>query len=65
MNKLAEKGVCIVMVSSDLPEVISMSDRVLVMCEGEITGEFTKTEVSQEKVMACATGITKSAVKTL
>jgi D-xylose transport system ATP-binding protein len=56
MNKLVEQGVCIIMISSDLPEVLGVSDRIVVMHEGEITGEFTRAEATQEKLMACATG---------
>lgn len=60
MNKLVEQGVSIIMVSSDLPEVLGMSDRILVMHEGTITGEFTKDEATQENIMACATGSVKN-----
>lgn len=56
MNKLVEKGVCIIMISSDLPEVLGVSDRIVVMHEGEIKGEFSRAEATQEKLMACATG---------
>ncbi|MGG1397262.1 xylose ABC transporter ATP-binding protein [Bacillus salipaludis] len=56
INELAEQGVGIVIVSSELPEVLGMSDRVLVMSEGEIMGEFSRVEATQEKIMACATG---------
>lgn len=56
MNTLVEQGVSIIMVSSDLPEALGMSDRILVMHEGEITGEFSKEEATQENIMACATG---------
>lgn len=56
MNELAERGVPIIMVSSDLPEVLGVSDRIIVMHEGRITGELTKEEASQEKVMQLATG---------
>ncbi len=56
MNKLVETGVCIIVISSDLPEVLGVSDRIMVMHEGEITGEFTRAEATQEKLMACATG---------
>ena len=45
------------MVSSELPEILGMSDRVLVMHEGRLTGEFTRDEVTQEKIMHAATGI--------
>ena len=57
MNKLAEEGVSIIMVSSDLPEILSMSDRILVMCEGQCAGIITKQEATQEKIMECATGM--------
>ncbi|MBA2795468.1 sugar ABC transporter ATP-binding protein [Streptococcus porcinus] len=56
MNELAERGVPIIMVSSDLPEVLGVSDRIIVMHEGRITGQLTKEEASQEKVMQLATG---------
>ncbi len=56
MNKLVENGVCIIMISSDLPEVLGLSDRIMVMHEGTITGEFTREEATQEAIMACATG---------
>ncbi|MBT2734019.1 xylose ABC transporter ATP-binding protein [Bacillus sp. ISL-7] len=56
INELAEQGVGIVIISSELPEVLGMSDRILVMSEGEITGEFSRDEATQEKIMACATG---------
>lgn len=56
MNELAEQGVAILMISSELPEVIGMSDRVLVMHEGKITGEVTGEEMTQEKIMHYATG---------
>ncbi len=56
INKLVEKGICIVMVSSELPEIMGMSDRIIVMCEGSIAGEFKKEEFDQEQIMACATG---------
>lgn len=56
MNKLASEGVAILMISSELPEVLGMSDRVLVMHEGKISGHFTKEEATQENIMMCATG---------
>jgi ribose transport system ATP-binding protein len=56
MNRLAANGVAILMISSELPEVLGMSDRVLVMHEGKLTGEFTREEATQEKIMLCATG---------
>ncbi|QIZ67910.1 xylose ABC transporter ATP-binding protein [Geobacillus thermoleovorans] len=56
INELASQGVGIVLISSELPEVMGMSDRILVMSEGRITGEFQRHEATQEKIMTCATG---------
>ena len=56
INRLAREGLAIVLVSSELPEVLGLSDRVLVLHEGRVTGEFTRTTATPEKVMACATG---------
>lgn len=56
INELAARGVAIIMVSSELPEVIGMADRVLVMHEGRLTGEVTKDEMTQERIMHFATG---------
>lgn len=58
MKEMAEDGVGIIMVSSELPEILGMSDRVLVIHEGEVTGEFDNSsrDVTQEEIMVCATG---------
>lgn len=56
MNKLVEEGVCIIMISSELPEILGMSDRILVMHEGRIKGELSWQEATQEKVISYATG---------
>jgi len=56
INRLAAQGLAIVLVSSELPEVLALSDRVLVLHEGVVTGEFTRSEATPQKVMACATG---------
>jgi len=56
INRLAKSGLAIVLVSSELPEVLGMSDRVLVLHEGRLTGEFTRANATPEDVMACATG---------
>ncbi|MBK8810941.1 MAG: xylose ABC transporter ATP-binding protein [Acidobacteria bacterium] len=56
INRLAQEGLAIVLVSSELPEVLGLADRVLVLHEGKLTGEFTKAEATPEKVMAAATG---------
>lgn len=56
INKLAKAGLAIVLVSSELPEVLGMADRVLVLHEGKATGEFSRLTATPENVMACATG---------
>ena len=56
MNDLAKEGVAILMISSDLPEVLGVSDRILVMHEGVISGEFLRQDATQDKIMLCATG---------
>jgi ribose transport system ATP-binding protein len=56
MNTLAERGVAIIMVSSELPELLGMSDRILVMHEGRLAGELSRAEATQERVMHLATG---------
>jgi ABC-type sugar transport system ATPase subunit len=61
INKLAKSGLAIVLVSSELPEVLGMSDRILVLHEGRLTGEFTRAAATPEEVMACATGQVKRA----
>jgi D-xylose transport system ATP-binding protein len=62
INKLAQEGLAIVLVSSELPEVLGLSDRVIVLRDGKISGEFTRSEASPERVMAAATGTEESAV---
>ncbi len=54
MNHLANQGIAILMISSELPEILGMSDRILVMHEGRLTGEFQRGEATQENVMAAA-----------
>ena len=56
INQLAKAGMAIVLVSSELPEVLGLSDRVIVLHEGRLTGEFARDEATPEKVMAAATG---------
>jgi ABC-type sugar transport system ATPase subunit len=56
INRLSESGLAIVLVSSELPEVLGLSDRVIVLHEGRVTGEFTRAEATPEAVMSCATG---------
>lgn len=56
INELAEKGVAIIMVSSELPEVLGMSDRIMVVREGEVRGIIGREEANQENIMTLATG---------
>ncbi|ANA81863.1 ABC transporter related protein [Paenibacillus vortex V453] len=56
MNELTERGVAILMVSSELPEVLGMSDRILVVHEGRISGELDHEQATQEQIMTLATG---------
>ncbi|PWH17016.1 MAG: D-xylose ABC transporter ATP-binding protein [Ardenticatenia bacterium] len=57
MSDLADQGVGILLISSELPEILGMSDRVLVMREGRLVGEFTRAQASEEKLLACAAGL--------
>ncbi len=55
LNDLAKQGKAIIMISSELPEILRMSHRIVVMCEGRITGELDSAEATQEKIMKLAT----------
>jgi len=56
MDQLASSGVAILMISSDLEEIIGMSDRVLVMHEGRLAGELPREQLTEEAIMHLATG---------
>ncbi len=56
ISDLAAKGLAIILISSELPEVLAMADRVIVLHEGHVTGTFTRSEATQERVMFAATG---------
>ena len=56
ISSLAGEGIAILLISSELPEVLGMADRVLVMHEGRLTGEFTRDKADQERIMRAATG---------
>ena len=60
MSNLAKQGRAIIMISSELPEILGMSDRIVVMHEGRITGELTREEATQEKIMRLATGMARA-----
>ena len=55
MNELTKQGMSIIMISSELPEIINMADRVYVMCDGRVTGCISYENVSQEAIMQLAT----------
>jgi len=57
MNQLAERGVGILMISSELPEVMGISDRILVMHEGRLAGIFDARTATEDALMNAATGI--------
>jgi ribose transport system ATP-binding protein len=57
IDKLARDGMCILFISSELPEILGMSDRTLVMREGHLVGEFTRAEASEERVLSSAAGV--------
>ena len=56
INDLVDQGVGVIMISSELPEILGMSDRILIMHEGRFTGELKRSEATQEKIMHFATG---------
>ncbi|MBO0751521.1 MAG: sugar ABC transporter ATP-binding protein, partial [Bradyrhizobiaceae bacterium] len=55
LRTLADQGKAIIMISSELPEILRMSDRIVVMCEGRVTGELTADQATQERIMQLAT----------
>jgi ribose transport system ATP-binding protein len=55
MNKLAAEGKAIIMISSEMTEILRMSDRIVIMCEGRITGTIDISEATQENIMNLAT----------
>jgi ribose transport system ATP-binding protein len=57
ISELAERGIGILIISSELPEILGMTDRALVMREGRIAGEFQTARASEEQLLACAAGV--------
>ena len=60
MNEMSEKKKGIIMISSDLPEILGMCDRVYVFCKGKISGMLTRDEMTQERILRLATGVQNS-----
>ncbi|HAS80297.1 MAG TPA: D-xylose ABC transporter ATP-binding protein, partial [Fusobacteriaceae bacterium] len=54
MNRLKKEGVAIIMISSELPEVIGMSDRIMVMRDGKFTGKINRQDATEEKLLSYA-----------
>ncbi len=63
MNELARRGVAILMVSSELPEVLGMSDRIMVIHEGRVAGFLDREEANQERIMELATGMAAAEIE--
>ncbi|WP_218059134.1 ribose ABC transporter ATP-binding protein RbsA [Gilliamella sp. wkB178] len=59
INQFKQQGLSVILVSSDMPEILGMSDRILVMYEGKVTGHFAIADATQEKLMAAAVGKTQ------
>lgn len=57
INELKQEGLSIIMISSEMPEVLGISDRIMVMYENKVTGEFPVEQADQEKIMRCAVGL--------
>jgi ABC-type sugar transport system ATPase subunit len=62
MNKLTAEGAGIIMISSELPELLGMSDRILVMRAGRITATFDASTTNQEQILAAAFGVNANTV---
>ena len=56
MNEMIREGMSIIMISSELPELLGMCDRIYIVCEGRINGEIAREEFTQERIMNLATG---------
>ena len=59
MNELKKEGIGVLFVSSEMPEVLGISDRIIVMCDGRITGELITEEATQDKILQYATHFEK------
>ena len=59
MNELKKQGIAVMFVSSEMPEVMGIADRIIVMCDGRITGELMSQDATQEKILSLATQFEK------
>ena len=59
MNQLKQRGIAVMFVSSEMPEVMGIADRIIVMCDGRITGELMVEDTAQEKILSLATQFEK------
>ena len=59
MNELKKQGIAVMFVSSEMPEVMGIADRIIVMCDGRITGELMSQDATQEKILSFATQFEK------
>jgi len=64
IGDLADRGVGILLISSELPEILGTCDRTLVMREGRLVGEFTRAEATEESLLASAAGVTTAYLQT-
>ena len=56
LRSLASEGKCIIMISSEMEELMGISDRIMVLCEGRMAGELQKEQFSQDRILALASG---------
>jgi ABC-type sugar transport system ATPase subunit len=61
IDELARQGLAVILISSELPEVINLSTRILVMREGHFVGELARTEATQDAVLRLMTGVARAA----
>ena len=61
IDELAQRGLAVMLISSELPEVINLSTRVLVMRDGQIAGELARAEATQENILRLMAGVTQTA----
>ena len=61
INELKKQGKAVIVISSEMPEILGISDRILVMCEGRITGELSAEEATENNILSCAMRFTDKA----